>query len=122
MSKRMSLMDGQTKLDGAKFRNHARGQFVEQMGGGGHHFMQIGLMRSAALQYQMLNMLKNPNKKPKTAEEHAIMCALRVWSYFNPGYPWSQQAPCGKCGNIISSLDDISIVTMALPIWDGGSF
>jgi hypothetical protein len=52
-------------------------------------------------------------------EDHAMMCAFRVWTYFLPGFQWSQQTVCVKCQKVILSVENISIVALAIPPWDG---
>jgi hypothetical protein len=113
------LMDGSVKFADAEYQRKAAGQFIEQTElGRGPRFVRIGLVRSKALRDAMWR-IRQKIPKPKTADEHALFCALRVWTYFLPGYQWSQQTVCVKCQKVMSSVDEISIVALAIPPWDG---
>jgi hypothetical protein len=71
------VMDGSVKLGDAEYLQKAAGQFIEQTElGRGPRFVHMGLVRSGVL-WNLLRRALKKKLKPKTAEDHAMMCAFR---------------------------------------------
>jgi hypothetical protein len=68
------------------------------------------------LQLLGMGMLDQP---AATSELYTVDCALRAWAHFNPAHGYHAEGFCLKCNRQLRRTDDIGVVMLAVPPWDG---
>jgi hypothetical protein len=112
-------MTEQYEINTAAYQTKGREQFAKQTGVlDGPRMLSISLVRKPLLIARLAFLGKKKLPRPVNERQHAIDCALRAFTHFNPQHGYCAKSECLRCKCEIDDTSNISIVMLALPPWN----